>query len=99
MIRHIVVWQLLSEDPAQKEADFRYVKEQLEGLNGVIPTLKSLTVHADVARTDGNWDLGLVADYDSRDDLDAYQVHPAHQAVVANVKPLFRSRATLDFEV
>lgn len=99
MIRHIVVWQLKSEDPAQKQADIAYVTEQLEGLNGRVPTLKTLRVHADVARTDGNWDVGLVADYESHDDLDAYQVHPDHEAVVANIKSLFAARASLDFEL
>lgn len=99
MIRHIVSWRLAATDPAQKSTDARFVIDSLEGLVGRVPTLDALRVHKDVGVTDGNWDLVLVADYASHVALDAYLEHPDHVAVVAQIKPLFAARASVDFEV
>jgi quinol monooxygenase YgiN len=93
-----VTWRLASGDPVQRQADARFVIDSLEGLVGKVPTLDALTVSEDVGVTAGNWDLVLVADYASHDALDRYQEHPDHLAVVAQIKPLLASRASVDFE-
>jgi hypothetical protein len=41
----------------------------------------------------------LVADFETLADLDAYQVHPSHQAVVPQIKALVAQRAAVDFEL
>lgn len=99
MIRHIVAWNLVADDAAQRDADAAAVKERLEALVGVIPGLQRLVVLRDLGETAGNRDLLLDSDYDDRDALAAYQVHPAHQEVVAFVKTVTTDRACVDWEI
>ena len=99
MIRHIVQWKLQAEDAEAKAAAVAEIAAALEGLVPVIDELISLEVHPNVAYEDVNWDVVLVADYASVDDLAAYQVHPAHVAAAAIVRSHVTERASIDFEI
>ena len=99
MIRHIVTWKLRAEDAEAKAAAIAEIATALEGLVPVIDELISLEVHPNVAYEDVNWDVVLVADYASVDDLAAYQVHPAHVAAAAIVRGHVTERASIDFEI
>lgn len=99
MIRHIVLWKLTAEDAAGKAASVEAIAGALEPLVGVIDGLLSLKISANVAFLDTNWDVALVADYPTVADLEAYQVHPAHQAAAVVVRQHTAQRATVDFEV
>ena len=99
MIRHIVAWRL--KDAAlgnDKAANARQMKEKLEALRGRIPGLLRLEVGRDFSATDNSADVVLVADFDSREALAAYQAHPAHQAVVAFVSQIAAERRLIDYE-
>ena len=99
MIRHIVQWKLRAEDAEARAAAVAEIATALEGLVPVIDELISLEVHPNVAYEDVNWDVVLVADYASVDDLAAYQVHPAHVAAAAIVRSHVTERASIDFEI
>jgi len=99
MIRHIVQWKLRAEDAEARAAAVAEIAAALEGLVPVIDKLISLEVHPNVAYEDVNWDVVLVADYASVDDLAAYQVHPAHVAAAAIVRSHVTERASIDFEI
>ena len=43
-------------------------------------------------------DVVLVTTFESAADLDAYQVHPAHQAAAAVIRNLVSARRVVDFE-
>ena len=49
--------------------------------------------------TAGNWDVVLDSDFASREDLQAYQVHPAHTAVSAWIGSVRSERASVDYEL
>lgn len=96
MIRHIVMWKLPSTP--EKQAHARTIQEALESLIGQIPQIRHLEVGINTDGTpDQNWDVVLVSDFDTLADLDAYQVHPAHQAVIPVIKSLVESRACVDY--
>jgi len=99
MIRHVVSWKLTAVDDAQRELDAAAIIEGLESLPALIPEILALEVGRNVAPYADNWDLTLIADYESLDALEAYQVHPEHQRVVAIVKPRVSARSNVDFEV
>jgi heme-degrading monooxygenase HmoA len=46
-----------------------------------------------------DFDVVLISDFDSMDDVHAYQVHPAHQEVAAYIRSVVSGRAAVDFEV
>jgi hypothetical protein len=99
VIRHIVMWRLAAEDESQRDADAEVIRAELEGLVGVVPGLLSLTVRRNEVSGEHQYDVVLEAAYDTFADLDAYQVHPAHQAAAAQVRSRVSARAAVDYEV
>ncbi|MCU1404081.1 MAG: stress responsive alpha-beta barrel protein [Glaciihabitans sp.] len=99
MIRHIVTWKLTATDETAKAEAYNAIADALGELVGVIPEIEALTVSRNVAFEDVNWDLVLVADYESIEALQAYQVHPQHVAAAAIVRSHVSERASIDFEL
>ncbi len=97
MIRHIVSWKLASEDAAQRAADAEGIRERLESLQGQLAA-ELIEVGIDVNETDGNWDVVLNSVFASREDLAAYQVHPAHVEAAGFIKSVVSARSCVDYE-
>ena len=92
MVKHIVMWKLANK------ADAAELKAQLEALAGQIPGLLNIEVGIDFLASEQSADLVLCCELESRAALDAYQSHPAHQAVVPLVKAAAISRSVVDYE-
>ncbi len=45
-----------------------------------------------------NYTISLICDFDTIEDLNAYQIHPAHVAFGAFIKNVRLSRACIDYE-
>ena len=100
MVKHIVMWTLKdSAEGADKSANAHKMKELLEALPAHISVLREIEVSVDVFAATPACDVVLYSVFDSRADLDVYQVHPEHQKVVAFVKLVVNSRSVLDYEV
>lgn len=99
MIRHVVSWKLAEKDAEVRAEQAAEVARRLNALMGVVPELRAVSAGANVAHPDVNWDVTLVADVDSLDALEAYQVHPAHKEVGAYIKSVVESRVAVDFEL
>lgn len=97
MIKHIVMWRL-DEAAGDKTANALKLKQLLEGLNGRIPGLLRLEVGIDFSRESESSDVVLYSEFESRQALAAYQVHPAHAEVVPFVKSVRAERRVLDYE-
>ena len=92
MIRHIVMWKFRPGTEAEQKAFL----EGLRGLQGVIPQLKRSEVTVNVGQ--GNYDAGLVSEFESREALDAYKNDPRHKAVSALCKSIRTDRVAVDYE-
>jgi hypothetical protein len=100
MIKHIVFWKL--KDGAHgntKEVNGRLIKEKLEALRGLIPGLLRIEVGVDFSRSEQSGDLALYSEFATRADLDAYQAHPAHQAMLPFIAEARSERRVVDYEV
>ncbi len=64
-----------------------------------MPGIRSFQLRRDVVGSARSHDVVLIADFDDRAALDAYDVHPEHQRVAAFVRSLVGSAASVDFEV
>lgn len=99
MVKHLVMWNFKDGFPEeQKEAVAKEADTRLKALVGQI---KGLTfAEMKLNRLPGsNRELLLVSDVDTAEDLAAYQVHPLHVAVAAEViKPVTCDRACFDYE-
>jgi len=98
-LRHVVMWRMAAEDAGERAAHAAEAAARLLALEGVVPSIRAISAGPNVLYPDANWDLVLVADFDDVAGLDAYQVHPAHQDVVAYVKSVVASRAAVDIEL
>ncbi len=94
MITHIVLFKLLHPTPENLEE----ARSVLAGLAGRIPRLRHLEVGVNGVHSDRSYDLALMAKFDSLEDLQAYQNHPAHVKVVKYMQGVRQSAIAVDFE-
>jgi hypothetical protein len=95
MFTHIVFFKLKDRD----SANLNKAKEILLGMEGKIPMLKELTVGIDVVHSQRSYDIALITKFDSKEDMDKYQVHPVHiNEVIKYLKPMLDGSAAVDFE-
>jgi hypothetical protein len=100
MVVHIVFWRLHDTANGNSKRDNAMeIKSRLEALRSVIPGLRRLDVGIDFAGTDQSSDIALYTEFDSREALDAYQIHPAHQEFAAFLGPLRTERRVVDYEM
>jgi hypothetical protein len=100
VVKHIVLWRLKPEAHGRPAADnARAIKEKLEALRGRIPGMLRLEVGIDFSREETSSDVVLVSEFESRAALDAYQVHPAHEAVKGFILEARSERRLVDYEV
>ena len=94
MIKHIVFFKL--KDPTAENIE-RTV-QVLRDMQGKIPQLRSLEAGSDVIRSERSYDLALIVEVDNLEDLQAYQVHPAHQEVIRFINEVKDHTLSVDFE-
>lgn len=96
MIRHVVMWKL--PDDEQKEANAQKMKEKLEALPELIGELKDLEVGINVKESEAAYDVVLISDFDTENDLQVYAGHPKHQEVVEFINSVVSERVVVDYE-
>ncbi|WP_137894627.1 Dabb family protein [Ramlibacter sp. 2FC] len=95
-ILHLVMWQLSGATSAERRLQAEPVVRAFEALSGKIDGLQSLAVGPNAIEADGAWDLAVAMTFTSRAALDAYKLHPAHQAIKSLMEPLRSARAQAD---
>ncbi len=99
MINHIVMWTLKDEaDGRSKAENLLLMKQMLLDLIYEIDEIKSLDVGincGDARFT--NFDICLSATFDTPEDIEKYQQHPAHQKCVEFIRKVRNERAAIDF--
>jgi hypothetical protein len=100
MIRHIVMWKLKeSAEGASRAENAVKLKEKLEGCRNIVPGILHLEVGLAGAGLDSTYDVVLVSDFADKASLDAYQVHPTHEALKSFVGAVRESRECVDYVV
>ncbi|MDO4241640.1 MAG: Dabb family protein [Microbacteriaceae bacterium] len=97
MLHHIVSWQLNGTTEQERATQAQQFVTELTSLKGKISELLHLEVHTNELDIPGNWDVILITKFADRAALEAYAIHPEHQAVVAKIKPLAAARSAVDF--
>jgi quinol monooxygenase YgiN len=95
MITHIVLFKF---KPETSEIEIQQLAEGLGGLPQLIEEIREYRFGTDVVRSERSYDLGLVSSFEDLDALQRYNVHPAHQKVVAQVKAIASHVVTVDFD-
>ena len=100
MIKHIVMWTIREGETARiKFERMAEVKARLIALKDKIKEISNLDVYFNSPSASAdNYDVVLIAEFNSWADLDVYQKHPDHLEVVEYLRNVRLNRATLDFE-
>lgn len=92
MYTHVVMFKLKD----RKDIDF--VADTLRSMEGRIPELMSLEVGINDIESERNYDLILIARFQSQDDYLVYADHEYHvNEVLARIKDLRESAVAVDF--
>lgn len=93
MIKHIVFFKLEDNSETNKEA----VKERIMGMKGKIDVLKHIEVGVNFSPEERAFDLALVTDFETKEDLQAYAIHPLHVEVVTFLKSINTVTKVVDY--
>ena len=100
MIKHIVFWNFADQaEGADKAANLATAAEQLAALSDVVPGLRTLEVAIGADPLEHSYDLVLYSEFDTVEALQAYVVHPRHQAVAQFIGKVRTARVCMDYEV
>lgn len=96
MVRHICMFKLNEENKAENLAQF---VERAKTLDDIEQLLSCKVVCNGADMPQDNYDVALICDFYTKEDLDAYQVHPIHKKFGAFVGQVRKERACIDFVV
>ena len=91
MIKHIVLFTL--KDPANAPK----VKALLDSCKDIVPGIREFEVGIKTEGLEATADVVLVSTFDDAAALAAYQPHPRHQGVVAQIREMASGRQVLDY--
>lgn len=95
MIKHIVMWRLQDESKTEHAQE---LKRRLEALKDTIPSIRHIEVGINTIANDPSAsDVVLYSEFDSTEDLQAYQAHPDHQAVVGFLNSVRTEKRVVDY--
>jgi hypothetical protein len=97
MIRHIVMWNVRGDTPAEKASGIAQVQKSFSALMGRIPGLLHLEIGVDASRVDYACDVVLYSEFESQAALDAYGIHPEHQRVKRELADVRIARYQVDY--
>ena len=92
MVKHIVLYNL--KEGVEKEPTVKMIASYLEPLVGKIPGL----LHLEVRKTYNGMDYALYSEFESREALAAYAVHPMHLEAKKHFFHLLDTRVAADYE-
>jgi hypothetical protein len=99
MVRHIVLWTFKENaGGATKQENISKAIEKLLKLKELIKEVKYLECGKNFTITPDSFDLGLLCEFESKTDLEKYEIHPAHLELVGWLRTVRDKRAVTDFE-
>ena len=95
MIRHICMFKLKEEN---KKANLQEAMTRAQSLKSIEQVRGFDVVCNGENMPESNYELALIFDFDSAQDLQTYQDHPVHKAFGAFITQIRESRACIDYE-
>ena len=93
MVKHIVLYTL--KEDVNKEEAIAIIAQQLEPLVGKIPGLQ----HMEIRLAFNGMDYALYSEFESREALEAYAVHPLHKEAKKHFFHFIDKRVAADYVV
>ncbi|RAN73299.1 stress protein [Bacillus sp. SRB_336] len=96
MIRHTVLFKFKPGFPA---ADRHAWVTGLDRMRGNIAGMRAITHGADVVGAERSFDYAIVADFDTVEDIAAYNIHPLHEPLKQYSFPNSEQILSVDFHL
>lgn len=99
MIRHIIMFKftdVLNDSDRLSKAE--KMKSSFGSMKSLISVVKSYDVKINMKKTDFSYDVVILSEYDSWEDLDTYINHTEHQKAIAMCKDIKKEKAVIDYE-
>ncbi len=93
MVRHIVFFKL----PDNSEANKNALKERIMSMQGKLDFVKHLEVGLNFSTEERAFDVVLISDFETKEDLQTYATHPIHVEVVNFIKSLNAVSKVVDY--
>ncbi len=94
MIRHVVFFKLNDNSKENKQR----VRNIIEALKEKIGVIRFYQVGINFSNEERAYDLALISDFDTKDNLDIYAKHPDHLKVIEQLKQEGVKTKVVDFE-
>jgi hypothetical protein len=94
MVKHIVFFKLEDNSEANKQA----VKTRIMSMQGKMDYVRHLEVGVNFSQEERAFDLALISDFDTKEDLARYAVDPVHVEVVNYLKSINTQTKAVDYE-
>ena len=95
MLHHIVLFKF---KPDTRDEQIAALEKQLDALPEQIVEIQLYEFGRDVVCSDRSYDFALVSGFANLAALQRYQVHPAHQEVIAHIREICADVRAVDFE-
>jgi len=95
MLKHVVFFKFKK---GASESAIAEMEKGLGELPDIIPEIMEFQSGRDVVRSERSYDFALVSGFENLEAMQRYQVHPAHQKVVAKIAELCEGILVVDFE-
>jgi hypothetical protein len=95
-VRHMVLFRFKDGTSDEQIAT---LSAGLDALPTTIAEVRSYVHGRDMGVRAGNWDYGVMAEFDSVEDFQIYREHPDHQALVRDLlDPVSQERASVQID-
>ncbi len=95
MIKHLVIFRLKPDAPAEKRDA---LLTEYSTFLGLFPTMRRLDIGQNESERDKTFEYGFVMEFDDKAGLDAYLLSKEHEEhVVERFRPIVAQRAILSF--
>lgn len=101
MIKHIVMWKLREFPSREDKAKIaRNLRQKLLEMKKSVHEIKNIEVGINYEKAStANYDVILITEFLSMEDLQKYKVHPAHQELVEYLQNIRELRVAIDYEI
>ena len=100
MIKHIVFWRLNeSAYGSDKHTNAKILKEKLLAMKGKVESLLKIEVGLDFSNEKDSCDVVLYSEFENKEALHRYQVHPDHEAIKKWLSEVRYERRVVDYKV
>lgn len=94
MVKHIVFLQLKDNSDENKQV----FKDKIMSMKGKIDILKHIEVGVNFSLEERAFDLALITDFHTKEDLNAYAINPIHVEIIGFLKSQGTVTKVVDYE-